>query len=196
MEQGNYVARCFSMIQIGTVEETYLGESKTVNKIRLAWEFPTEKAVFSPEKGEEPFVLGKEYSFSMHEKATFRKDLGSWRGKTFTDEEAAKFDAGKLLGVPCMINVIHHTTAKGETIAKIGSIAPLPKGLTCPDQINPTQALSFADFDFGVFDKLPGWIQEKIKSSKEYAALVNPAPATQNTAFDYTPVGEDEALPF
>lgn len=198
---GNKVARCFSMIVIGTVEDTYQGETKSLLKIRLGFEFPNNKTVFKEEKGPEPFTLYKEYTFSMNEKATFRKDLESWRGRSFTEEQARAFDAGKLLGVPCTINVIEYTTKGGVETRKINAITPMMEGLTCPDQINPTQALNYNDFDWSLFDKLPGYLQEKIKSSKEYAAMVEAMEKKGKNDFLTSDIGgpgdqEDEKVPF
>jgi len=42
---GNYIGRCYQMIHIGTVQETYLGEPKQFNKVRIGWELPTERKV-------------------------------------------------------------------------------------------------------------------------------------------------------
>ncbi len=44
---GNYIARCFKMIEIGTIMETYNGETKRQKKVMLTWELPTELEVFS-----------------------------------------------------------------------------------------------------------------------------------------------------
>lgn len=32
---GNYVARCYSMIEIGTVKESFQGDEKTLHKVRI-----------------------------------------------------------------------------------------------------------------------------------------------------------------
>jgi hypothetical protein len=171
LEQGNYVARCYSMIQIGTVEEEYLGEKKTSHKVRLTFEFPTEQKVFKEEKGIQPYVLSKEFTLSMHEKASLRKFLEAWRGKAFSEEEAKKFDVTKLIGKPCMINVIHKESKNGNLNASISNVGGMPKGLECPAQINETQILSYDNFDVKLFESLPDFLKEKIKSSKEFSML-------------------------
>lgn len=171
---GNYVARCYSMIHIGTVEEDILGEKKTLNKVRITWELPGEMRVFQEDKGEQPLVISKEYTLSMHEKATLRRDLESWRGRSFTDEQAKSFDITKLLGVPCMLNIIHKTTKSGNTVAVISNISSIPKGFTCPAQINPNYEWNFEEyFDEIALDAFPDFIKDKIKSSAEYKKLVN-----------------------
>lgn len=171
---GNHVARCYEMVQIGTVvEQSGIYAGKESHKVRLTWETPLECEDFG--KGIQPFSISKEFTLSMNEKATLRKMLESWRGKAFTEEEAKRFDVTKLLGKPCMLNVIHKTTNAGKTYADIASIGTLPKGLECPDQINKSRVLSFDEWSEEIFGSLPEYLQTKIKSSKEYAKLFNPS---------------------
>lgn len=181
---GNYVARCYKMIEIGTVPTEYLGQEKMTHKVRFGWELPTELKVFNPEKGEQPLVIDKEYTLSLADKANLRKDLKSWRGKDFTDAEAEAFDVTKLLGVQCLINIIHINGKKDPTkvYEAIGSISPLPKGMECPKQINPTFVFDFENFDFSKYNSLPQFIREQIATSNEYKVLhdlpeINPHPS-------------------
>lgn len=171
---GNHVARCISMIEIGTVDETFQGEPKKLHKVRITWELPLETKVFHEEKGEQPFVVSKEYTLSFHEKATLRKDLQAWRGKAFTEDEARGFDITKLLGVPCMVNVVHVESKNGNTYSNVAGLSPIPKGMTCPEQVNPTFVLSYDEFDFKKFDTLPKWLQEKMQTTPEYHKVSNP----------------------
>lgn len=170
---GNYVARCYKMIQIGTVEEIINGEKKQLHKVRIGWEFPNDQKVFSEEKGPQPIVYDEEYTLSMGDKANLRKMLESWRGKGFSVEEAKAFDITKLIGVTCMVNIIHVQGKRdpSKTYSKIGSVSSVPKGFTIPAQINPTFVLSYDNFDHAKFDSLPDFIKDKMKTSVEYKAL-------------------------
>lgn len=171
---GNHVARCYQMIDIGSVDESFNGETKHMHKVSIGFELPNETRVFKQENGEQPFVVSKEYTLSLHEKSRLRQDLKSWRGKDFTDKEAEAFDIAKLLGVPCMLNVIHVTAKNGNTYAQISGITPVPKGLVCPPQVNKNQLLAFDEFNEELFNGLPDFLKDKIKSSDEYKALKNP----------------------
>jgi hypothetical protein len=173
---GNYIARCYQMIEIGTVTEIIMGQLKVLRKVRIGWELPEEKKVFNPEKGEQPFVISQEYTLSLHEKSNLRKMLASWRGKDFSEDEAKEFDISKLIGVPCMLNVIHKPAKSDPSriYEQIGSISPLPKSIKCPAQINKTLRLEYDNFDPIVFESLPDFIKDKMKGSIEYAALKNP----------------------
>lgn len=173
---GNYAARCYQMLHIGTVTEYIMGAPKTLNKVRIGWELPTERRTFKAENGEQPFVISQEYTLSMHEKSNLRKMLASWRGKDFTEKEAESFDITKLLGQPCMINIIHKPSKKDASIVyeQISGITPMPKGMKCPAEENKIQVLSFDDFNTALFDALPDFIKDKIKGSKEYQGMMNP----------------------
>lgn len=171
---GNHVARCFSMIHIGTCEENVMGTMKRLNKVRLVFETPLETKVFKEENGEQPYSIGKDYTLSMHEKSNLRKDLESWRGAKFTDEQAEAFDVTVLLGKPCMVNVVHKVSKNGKTYAEIAGITPIPKGLDCPPQVNDTFEFTYTPFEQAKFDKLPDWLKDKCKNSEEYRNLMNP----------------------
>lgn len=172
---GNYPARCYSMVHIGTVEENILGTLKKLNKVRITWELPTELKVFKEENGEQPCVISKEFTLSLHEKATLRSFLKNWRGKDFTDDEAKSFDIEKLVGAPCMLNITHKTKKDGSGVyAEIGSVSAMPKGFACPDQVNPSFVFTYENFDAQKFGELPEFIKNKMVNSDEYKATFLP----------------------
>jgi len=190
-----YVARCYSMVHIGTNEEVILGETKRMNKVRLTWELPNEKREF--DGVEKPLVISKEYTLSMHEKSNLRKDLENWRGKGFSEDEAKAFDITKLLGVPCMLSVVHAVSKSGDKYNKIGSISKLMKGMECPEQFNQSFEFNYTDnFSDEAVDKFPDFIKDKIKSSDEYRELK--AGVTDNEPDESQPDNEPESddLPF
>jgi hypothetical protein len=146
-----------------------------MHKVRIGWELPTELKIFNPEKGEQPCVIDKEYTLSLADKANLRKDLQSWRGKAFTDEEAEAFDITKLLGVSCMLNIIHVQGKKDptKTYQAIGSVSPMPKGLLCPPQVNETFVFDFENFDEIKFNTLPDFLKEQIAKTPEYKEAIS-----------------------
>lgn len=193
---GNYIARCYKMIHIGTVEEIILGEKKVLNKVRIGWELPTELRVFNEEKGEQPLVIDKEFTLSLYEKSALRGVLKSWRGKDFTEEEAKCFDITKLLGVQCMINIIHKPSKRdaSKIYEEIAGITAVPKGITVPAQINSTFCLDYDNFDESKFNSLPDFIKQKMQTSMEYSALIQPNHIEFKS--DNEPTKEESDLPF
>jgi hypothetical protein len=67
----------------------------------------------------------------LHEKASLRRDLESWRGRAFTDKELEGFDLENLLLKGCLINVIHEQRG-GATFANVAGVMRLPKEMTAP----------------------------------------------------------------
>lgn len=167
---GNHIARCYSMIEIGTEESEFQGKKKKLYKVRVTWELPNEKKVFDPAKGEQPFTISKDYTLSMFDQANLRQDLESWRGKGFTEDEAKAFDITKLIGVPCMLNVIHKTSQKGGQYSAIASVTPIPKGLPAPLQINPSFVFSYDQWDDKKFAGLSEWVRGRIEKTPEFQA--------------------------
>lgn len=172
---GSHAARCFRMIHLGHIpDDGQFNKGYPVNKVILYFEIPNEMRVFSEERGEEPMSISKEYTVSLGEKSNLRGDLESWRGKTFTTDQLAGFDITDVISVPCLINVIHKTSkSTGNPYHYIAGISPMPKGMTCPDQINPSFIFDF-DQNFNNLELLHEYFQDKIKSSVEYHDKMNP----------------------
>lgn len=187
---GNHVARCYSMIEIGTEEQEFQGKKKSLYKVRVTWELPNERKVFDPAKGEQPFSISKDYTLSMFDQANLRQDLESWRGKAFTEEEAKGFDITKLIGVPCLLNIVHVLSQKGSEYSKIAGVTPLIKGMNCPPQINPSFVFAFDEWDDQKFAGLPEFIRKRIEATPEFKNRLEDyidVPVTTNSNTDDLP---------
>lgn len=170
--KGTFPARCYQMIHIGTIKEKFKGEEKLCNKVRIGFELPTEQKIFDETKGEQPFVISQEYTLSMGQKSKLKALLESWRGESFSKEEMKGFDITEMIGEPCLISISHKESESGSMYAQITSITQPMKGLDIPKLINDPIIVSFDSVDFiEQLEKLPDFLQEKIKSSKEYFEL-------------------------
>lgn len=172
---GVHMGRCYSLIDLGTqlVKGKY-GE-KLQHKIRIAWELFGEDEVGKPLVVERdgvvlPMTISKSYTLALNDKANLRRDLESWRGKKFTEQELASFDIQKLLNAYCMINVTHSET-NGNIYANVNGITPIPSALknSKPDPVHEIMVFDLDNPDWGVFDNLHEKLQNAIKSSPEYA---------------------------
>lgn len=173
---GNYLARCYQLIEIGTVTDVVMGKTSTAKKVRIGWELPEELKVFDEKIGAQPLVISTEYTLSTSKKATLRAVLASWRGKDFTEEEAKGFDITKLIGAGCMINIIHKSGVSdpSKMYEKIAGITPLPKGVKLPPAVNSAFILSYDAWDLEKFTKLPDFISNRMKDSSEFKAMLTP----------------------
>lgn len=175
---GTYVARCYSVVHLGHVTQKYMGEEKVVDLVRFTWELPTEMRCFNADKGMQPCAISKEMTLSLNEKSNLRQMLNSWRGKALTEDEAKAFDLAKLIGAPCMVNLIHQPSKSNpeKVYERIAAIMPMMKGMICPPQHNPSMEFSVLEFDRPKFESLPSFLQEMITGSTEYQAMMK-APA-------------------
>jgi len=115
---GLHQALCIDVYDAGFTETSWGPKEKTM----IVWEL-TEK---HPEY-QGPFRVNRKYTTSLHEKSNMSKDLESWRGKGFTDQERKEgVDLEKLIGVGCHLNIIHHLNEQtGITYANVAAIMPL-----------------------------------------------------------------------
>lgn len=189
---GNHVAICYSMIYLGTQKEEYQGTEKSQEKVRLTWELTEETKEFKEGEGEKPWSVSQEYTLSLGERANLRKHLESWRGKEFTKDELQGFDITNVLGVPCMLNVMHRTSKTGNKYVQVTGVTPLPKSMPKPKMFNEKFTITPDDFkNEPLLMTLPDWIKEKIYNSEEYKANTGHAEAQVNSN-DET----DDDLPF
>jgi hypothetical protein len=175
---GTHLARCYRIIDLGTQKSEYQGEIKYQPKIMIQFEVHGEDAEGQPittNKGE-PMSISKNYTLSLHEKAGLRKDLQSWRGKEFTDQELKGFELKNLLGAWCMINVVRRAGRDGKDYTNIEGIIPVPapiKKMGLPDGVNDTKIFSLREPDMELFKTFSDNMQFKIRSTPEWNQTVN-----------------------
>ena len=132
-------------------------------KIYVRFEIPAERVEYEKDgkQVEGPLTIGSFYTASMNEKATLRKHLEGWRGKKFSDDEAAGFDVSALLGKACMLNVVESESG-GKTYSNIAGIGSMPRGVPTPQAEN-TLLYFDSESDPNKLEALPKWLREKIE---------------------------------
>lgn len=176
--EGNHVARLYNILYIGTIETPYTNEDgspKYQNRVRLTFELPNELREFETdgEKVKKPMVISKEMTFSMYKgslTAQLRTASHALIGQALKDEEAEAFDIDDLLGMACMLEIVHEEY-QGSPYAKVVNYSSIPKGMDVPEQVNESTTMSY-DSPEEELEKLPEFIREKVKSSKEYRERV------------------------
>jgi hypothetical protein len=187
---GMFPAICYRIIDLGTQPVTFQGETKNKHQILISWELHDEDTTM---KDGRPMAMQKRYTLSMHEKASLRLMLESWRGKKMSDDEIRNFDIENLLGQVCYMSIVE-SEKNGTTYANIASVNKPPKGFEAPEPVNPRVfiGLTPTDFDKVAFDSLSEKLKLTIASSPQYKALMN-GTATD----DENPgAGLDDEIPF
>lgn len=183
-----YRAVCYAVIDIGShYNKAY---DKVTRQVLIIWELPD--LLMNVQKDgvtkQMPRVISKKYTLSLNEKANLLKDLQSWRGKVFSEQELEGFDLKNVLGANCMIQIIHAQVGEA-TYANIANILPLFKQIPHSQSINPLVYYSLDDIE-EIPETVPSWIKELIITSDEYKAKYG---LSQQEA---TPATHDDDVPF
>lgn len=111
-----------------------------------------------------PRTINKEYGFSLNEKSNLRKDLESWRGQAFTEEELRGFYLSNILNKGCQLQIINKES-NGKQYNNIAGIMALAKGMQV-EQLDETIVFDMEEQEsWNNYHKVPGWIKEKIKKA-------------------------------
>lgn len=116
---GVHIGVCVDVVDLG-MKPTPWGDK---HKIRVVWQI--EELM---DNGK-PFLVSKPYTLSLNEKANLRKDLESWRGRAFTEQESDGFDMEAVIGKNCLLNVQQKVTGE-NTYANVTGVMPLKRGMT------------------------------------------------------------------
>lgn len=145
------------------------------DKVLVIWEIPSQTVTVDGE--EKPRWLSKDYSASLNEKSNLYKTLVSWRGKAFTEQELSEdgdgFDMKSMLGAGCLIQVIVEEKENGP-YNQITSVIGFPVGMDAPKSQTELMAFDMDAWDNALLEKLPEWIQERIKKSTQYQKIHTP----------------------
>lgn len=130
--EGTFSAVCVDEIDLGKVENKVFGGIR--NMVRLVWQIDEEMdddtaAKFKMPRGSR-HIIKQDYTASLDEKAKIRKHLQSWRGRAFTQQELLGFDMETVVGVPCLLSIVHNSGSKGGTFANVEAVMRLTKGAT------------------------------------------------------------------
>lgn len=128
VEAGTKQAVCYDVWDIGIQESEFNGEKLVSHKVIIAFEVPdlVDEGEFKGKR----MTINKWFTLSLHEKSNLRPFLESWRGKSFTENELKGFDVEKLIGVNCMLSIVHSKSRKGKSFANINNASKLMAGLT------------------------------------------------------------------
>lgn len=160
LEEGVYTAYCSMLVDLG-IQENKKFNTKA-RKFRIVWTIFNETIEINGE--EFPRTISKEYTLSLHEKSSLRKDLQAWRGKAFTEEELNGFDVCNLLNKACQLQIILQEK-NGNKYNNIAGIMALPKGTTVEAPKNGKIFDTENPDTWNIYKDIPKFMQDRIKQS-------------------------------
>ncbi len=91
------------------------------------------------------------------------------RYNAFDPTEEFEGDFAKCIGVPVNVTIVNNVS--GDNIYNnVGNVAPMSakKAATCAELVNPSKVFDLDNPDMDVFNALPEWLREKIKTNLNY----------------------------
>lgn len=160
LEAGVYTAYSSMLVDLGVQRSEKF--NKDTRKFRIIWTIKDEEVEINGEKF--PRTISKEYSFSIGDKSTLKKDLQAWRGQPFTEEELQGFDLKNVLNKACQLQIIVEER-DGKSFNNIAGIMALPKGtkveVPVSDKIFDTENPDTWHY----YEDVPNFMRERIKNS-------------------------------
>lgn len=180
------IARCYSVVDLGTYYETFKNTSGWKRKLHISFELPLLMGKFSDDKPEQPFALFVQFNATTNSKGDFAKFIAAWRGKELTPIEQDGFNPMTMIGKTAYLSFMHFIKKdfKGKELTeitnenarlKLNSIMQKPKDIVAPEHIN-----EYISWDWDLvksdgfakhreeFEKLPKWMQKHMTESKEF----------------------------
>lgn len=196
---GMHLARCYRIIDLGTQKTEFEGNVDFKRKLKIVWEIHGEDDEGKPivTSKNEPMIITKDYTMSWGDKATLRKDLQSWRGKPFTEEEQKRFDLKSVLDKWCMVNVAHKPKKTGSGVyANVVAVTPVPsaiKSAGLPQGHNPCAIFLISEPDMELFNTFGDYLKKTIQGAPEWKAVQGrEAPPASSGGFE----DMDDDMPF
>jgi hypothetical protein len=196
--EGQHVAICVDTIDLGDRVREWQGKTRvspTCALVFLTGLRNTDTGAFHD--------VHAEFAASMNERANLRHFLEQWRGRSYTDAQAAAgVPLDKLVGQWALISVEHRQSKNNRTYAKIKSIMPLPKGMPVP--AIPIDEYRRADFWLSRKDAYREEVaryrstvppSHEELSSPSHEELSSPQPSDDEFD-DFPPAPPDDDLPF
>lgn len=202
---GLHLSRCYRVIDLGTQLTVFQGKEKSNRKVLVQFEVYGEDDLGNPmvtDNGD-PMVVGKNYTLSLGEMASLRKDLQSWRGREFTSEELKGFQLSNILDQWAMVSIIHTSGNDGKTYANITAVMPVPANVRkagLPTGHNKPVIFSIDSPDMALYESFSDGLKAKIAKSPEWSSRTSyaPRPAPQQTSRPAAPAVEfeEDDVPF
>lgn len=186
LEADVYRARLVQVIDLGLQpQKPYQGKEKPpVQEVMFTYELCDE--FMKDEDGNEIKDKPRWVSETLPFYGLFAdKAKSTQRYNAFDPTGACDGDVSRCIGVPINLTIVNNVVGD-KTYNNVGNVASMAakKAATCPDLVNPSKVLDLDAPNMEVFNALPEWLREKIKSNLNFqgSALAQKLGGAKNTA--------------
>lgn len=171
IEPGVYPARLVQIIDLGLQpQKPYQGKEKApAHEIMLTYELVDE--FMKDEQGKDIEDKPRWISETLPFYGLFAdKAKSTQRYLALDPKEQFEGDFSKLIDTPCNVTVVNNAVGDKvyDNVGNVGGMRPRDAA-NCPELKNPAKVFDLEAPDMEVFNKLPKWLQDKIKGNLNFA---------------------------
>lgn len=168
IEIGSHFARLVQVIDLGLHANNFDPTKSPSRKINLTYELVTVymKDADGNEDETKPRWVGEEMAL-----CSLAADLAksTKRINALDPKMEYKGDITKMINTPCIVTIAHNKSKDGTKVySNVSNVSPAPKGIPVPELKNTPRVFDLDNPDLEVFQQLPTFIQEKIKTNLEF----------------------------
>ena len=166
---GVHPARIYSMIHIGNIRETYMGQPKDVNIMRITFETPV---MHEFQDGTKPLMISKDYTMAWSTSPN-KSGLVTLFSAAFPGRDLSVMpNVFELLNTYVMINIESVKKNDGSYTDKLASVSPVYSGVPLNQPFNPieffTYSPEFYEQSRHTLLKQSNWILSRMATSREF----------------------------
>lgn len=138
-QAGQFVMVCADVIDMGDRYSDYNGKEEALPKVVLVYQ--------SSERDDngKPLEISIEFTNSLGAKANLSKFIGTWRGKSLTDDEKKDFDLTAFAYGRGALVTVEIKKGNDSDYSAINSVVGLPQGFKVPAIENYERSNYWAD---------------------------------------------------
>lgn len=171
IEPGVYPARLVQIIDLGLqAQRPFQGKDKPpAQEIMLTYELVDE---FMKDENGEPLENKPRWVSETLPFYGLHADKAKSTQRYLALDPKGDYDGDftKAIESPCNVTIVNNAGKDGKVYDNVAHIAAMrPKdAVACPELVNPSKVFDCDNPDMDVFNKLPEWIQKKIKENLNY----------------------------
>lgn len=198
-DEGSQILRNYAIIDLGTQMESFQGRApEPRQKIIMFFEFPKKLHVFDEKRGPEPLTVYHEYTYVASDRSKLTKVVMSWGQLKNTPE---RLNLRPYLGQYCLASIKHKPSTKNpnDKYASIDNkgeaVFPVMQDLKDPQTGKPIGCREYNQniwfdldhFSWETFNKLPKFVQDKIRKCTEWPQIIARFPEPVGQVYQHQP---------
>jgi hypothetical protein len=169
--QGAHLARVTRVIDLGTQEKSYKGETKMEPQMLITFEL-VDTIMTTGDLAGQPFIFNKKVKNSIHPESSYAGLFTALTGLAPSkDPNPEDYHPSRILNTPCQVQIIHKPKDDGGVWANLGAVMQVAPSTVVRQASTPLVIFDMDDLPVSnaQLELISEYWQNLIKASPEYA---------------------------